>query len=513
MTHLFSKHELTELATPYPDRITGHIRRKEIDRALSVCDEMRESRILLHDYFADSCTVLWSWIGDRLGEDSIEKLFRYVFKQSAERQYYEVADAQVMPHLTVFLLAKSWRAHSCFGVGPYPAKFRITEDHDKFTFHLEPCASGARLWKKGWYEEGKGGRVSGSEHPWTYNRKGFPYYCIHCPFLNEILPYESGYGMIMWPVDPLNSPEDPCAWHIYKNPCNVPETYYKRLKLNRKPKKMRLAKTRTDLIFDPVELKEMARPITDRISENLVKGKLKEASKLCKEVRDEFLTLHDLYAMMILATYSFIAEQMGEEALGEALENQFNRCLKHPVLSTIETMPLTQKISFLATKIFGADHCNSTGYHPGRFSIQETDKEIQFILDPCGSGGRLIQAGAYEPMPFLKRLREKVENKAVNLIAQNIPLPEALLKMAFPLIVTHFTQRKSYSQGKTKKAFSWSFNQKDTPYYCCQCGKIAEKMRNKGLTIIPPAGKKDVCVWKLSKTEPESEKSVERNDS
>jgi hypothetical protein len=504
MTNLFSKHELTELSTPYPDRIAGHIRKKEIDRALSVCHEMRESRILLHDYFADSCTVLWSWIGDRLGEDSIEKMFRSIFKQSAERQYYDVAGAQVIPHLTVYLLAKSWRAHSCFGAGPYPAKFRITEDHEKFTFHLEPCASGARLWKKGWYGEGKGGRVSESEHPWTYNRKGFPYYCIHCPFLNEILPYESGYGMIMWPVDPLENPEDSCAWHVYKDPCNVPEACYKRLNLERKPKKMRLARTGKKRIFDPAELEEMARPMTDRISESLAKGNLKEALQLCKEVRDEFLTLHDLYAMMILATYTFIAEQMGEEALGEALENQFNQCLKHQVLSAMEAMPLKQKISFLAVKFFGPDNCNGTGYHPGKFFIRETDKEIRFILEPCGSGGRLIRAGAYDPLSFFKKMREKVENKAITLIAQNIPLPEAVLKMAFPLIVTHFTQRKSYSQGKTRKPFSWSFNQKGTPYYCCQCSKVSEKLGYKGLTIIPPAGKKEVCVWKLSKTDPES---------
>jgi hypothetical protein len=167
----------------------------------------------------------------------------------------------------------------------------------------------------------------------------------------------------------------------------------------------------------------------------------------------------------------------------------------------MESMPLKQKISFLATKFFGADNCNETGYHSGGFSIQETDKEIRFILNPCGSGGRLIQAGAYDPMPFFKRTREKMENTAVNFIAQNIPLPEVILKLAFPLIVTHFTQRKSYSQGKTRNSFSWSFNRKGIPYYCCQCGKIAEKLGGKGLTIIPPAGKNEVCVWKLSKEE------------
>jgi pentatricopeptide repeat protein len=114
---LFSTKQLDELTIPYPDRILRYIHAGKTDEALSACNEMRESRILLHDFFADSCTVLWSFIGEKLGEEAVNDMFRYVFKQSAERQFYDVAGAQVMPHLTVYLLAKSWRAHSCFGAG------------------------------------------------------------------------------------------------------------------------------------------------------------------------------------------------------------------------------------------------------------------------------------------------------------------------------------------------------------------------------------------------------------
>ena len=499
MTSLFSKQELADLATPYPDRIIRHIKHRKIQQALDLCDEMRDSRILLHDYFADSCTILWSWIGDHLGEDALEPMFRYIFKQSGERQYYDVAEAQVMPHLTVSLLAKSWRAHSCFGAGEHPASFRITEDQEKFTFHLEPCASGARLWRKGWYEDEKGGRLSGTARTWTYNRTGFPSYCIHCPFLNEILPYESRYGRIMWPVDPPQDKTDSCAWHLYKHPDRVPEKYYQRLGLRRKAKTMRIAKTGKAVFFDPDERREMAKPVTDRIREQLKRGDFPQAVRLCKEVRDEFLTLHDLYAMMILATYTFIAENMGEAALGTALENQFERCLSGPVLPLLENLPLKQKVSFLATKIFGTDTCNQTGYHPGRFSIQESDNEICFRLAPCGSGGRLIRAGAYRPLGLLKRLQEKTETGIVNFAARYRPLPEAVLAFAFPWVVTHFTQRKSYAQGKTRQPYPWSFNRQGMPYYCCQCGKISEKLAGTGLEIIPPSTGKNVCCWKIRK--------------
>ena len=498
--HLFSPDELAELAVPYPDRITKLIDNGKIDEAISVCDEMRESRIFLHDFFADSCTVLWSFIGERLGEDAIDDMFRYIFKQSAERQYYDVAEAQVMPHLTVYLLAKSWRAHSCFGAGEYPGKFSITEDDEKFTFHLHPCGSGARLWQKGWYEKGRGGLLSQKAYPWAYSRIGFPIYCIHCPFLNEILPYESGYGRIMWPVDPLKGPEDECAWQVYKDPDRVPEKYYERLNLSRKSGKMRLAPAGKERYFSDFELEELARPMTDRIAETLKQGDLGKARRLLRDVKDEFLTLHDLYVMMLLATFTYIADHAGEPAVGEALDIQFDKCVKEQIFLRTTNMTAREKVVFLATMIFGTDNCNGSGYHKGKFSVQETKGEIRFILNPCGSGGRLLRSGCYDRMGSVQKYREKIENLIVNFSARKLPLSETVLKIVFPWVVTHFTQRKSYSQGKIKGAYSWSFGKKGTPYYCCQCGKIAEKLKGTGVQIDFPQSRRDPCVWKIEKT-------------
>ena len=50
------------------------------------------------------------------------------------------------------LLAATWRAHSCSGVGPNPGSFTITEDEEKVTFTMNPCGSGQRLVRNGAYE-------------------------------------------------------------------------------------------------------------------------------------------------------------------------------------------------------------------------------------------------------------------------------------------------------------------------------------------------------------------------
>ena len=66
---LFSSKELKDLAVPLPDRIIRSIRAGNLDQAISLCDEMKKSRIVLHDFLADSSTILWSWVGENLGED------------------------------------------------------------------------------------------------------------------------------------------------------------------------------------------------------------------------------------------------------------------------------------------------------------------------------------------------------------------------------------------------------------------------------------------------------------
>ncbi len=496
---IFTSTQREALSTPYPDRIARCIKQKDTAGAIALTREMAGSRILLHDFFADSSTVLWSFVGDVFGEETVEAMFRQVFAGSAQRQFFDAAAAQVLPYLSVYLLAKSWRAHSCFGAGEYPARFSIREDDEKFTFYLHPCASGQRLWKKGRYEPGCGGRLSTQPRPWTFNRNNFPYYCIHCAFLNEILPFESGYGALLWPVDPIKDPDDTCAWHVYKNPDDIPEHYYKRLGVARKPRPAGPYAVRPGRYFSDRELEQMSRPMTDRIIEALEKSHLRQARRLCRQVKDEFLVLHDLYVNMLAATLTFIGEKGGETALEEALERQYEKCVLSQFSDKLKLMTVSEKTTFLAAHLFGTDNCNHTGRYPGRFSIKETKTEIEFYLSPCGSGGRLIRAGSSDPQSRWRKTWEQVETTAITISARRLPFPEPLIQRIFPRVVNHFTQRKPYNLGRTQAARSWSFNRQDLPYFCCQCGMLQKKLGADCLTISPPTGRRQACVWRIKK--------------
>ena len=496
---LFSARELAALATPYPIRIRQNLQQKKPETALRLCHEFKDSQVRLHDFLAESCTVLWSFVGGELGESAIEAMFRYVFHHAANRQFFDAACADAPPHLAVKLLARSWRAHSCFGAGDHPGRFSITEDEEKFTFHLTPCGSGLRLWRKGWYEPGAAGRLSDSAHPWTYQRKRFPYYCIHCPFLNELLPYESQYGSLLWPVDPPESPDDNCAWHIYKDRRRIPDAYYDRLGIRKKPVPKSRYHDPGRRYFSTPELREMARPLPDRFIEHIETGDYPTAMRLCRQVRDEFLVLHDLYVNMLAATLTFISAHTGEAGLERALDRQFGESINRQFVEQLKTLPAKEKMVFMAGQVFGADGCSGAGRHGAKFSIAETGEAIVFRLSPCGSGGRLIRAGSYGPMPRLTSMREHIENRIIFSSLRSLPLPEALIEGTFPIIVNLFTQRKPFGQGKTGRAREWSFQKAGIPYYCCQCGMIAHKLENSGLHIQPPRHKKDPCTWVFDK--------------
>jgi hypothetical protein len=65
-------------------------------------------------------------------------------------------------------------------------------------------------------------------------RERHPLYCTHCAFINELGPI----NWIGYPVYPSQPPRDferdPCVWHWYKDPADIPERHWERYGLERK---------------------------------------------------------------------------------------------------------------------------------------------------------------------------------------------------------------------------------------------------------------------------------------
>jgi hypothetical protein len=192
---------------------------------------MKHESQFMHDLLVDGVAGLISFVKDKLGDEGVEEAWTYSLERSWRRPVETIAATDRREIARA--LAATWRAHSTSGVGPNPGAFEVEEDDEKITFRMNPCGSGQRLWRNGRYEGDNGFALMEEEHDWAYNRKGFPIYCTHCTFMNEMLPIQ----WVGYPVYPSHPPgdydHDPCTWYWYKDPADIPDEHWDRYGLAR----------------------------------------------------------------------------------------------------------------------------------------------------------------------------------------------------------------------------------------------------------------------------------------
>ena len=226
----FGDEELREMSRPTMERAVEAIDAGDLETAKALCEAMKWESQFMHDLLVDGIAGLISFVKDRLGDDGVEEAWTYSLERSWRKPVEKIAESD--RKAIAEALAATWRAHSTSGVGPSPGAFEISEDDEKLTFTMNPCGSGQRLWRNHRYgPEGFG--VTDEAHDWSYGREGFPLYCTHCAFMNETLPIR----WIGYPVYPSDPPEDfdrdPCVWHWYKDPADIPDRHWARHGLER----------------------------------------------------------------------------------------------------------------------------------------------------------------------------------------------------------------------------------------------------------------------------------------
>jgi hypothetical protein len=209
--------------------------------------------------------------------------------------------------------------------------------------------------------------------------------------------------------------------------------------------------------FTPEQRAEMARPTMDSALEALEAENYERVASLCESMKHEWRFLHDLMSESLLALLTYIGEQFGEERVGDALSYMTTKVWRPTVEKIMQMSRRDVAIALAAT--WRAHSCSGTGPVPGKFSIEEDDEKITFILDPSGSCGRLWRRGLYGPP-------------------------------------------KNY--GMTEAAHDWSFHRKDFPYYCAHCSFMNESLPIEwtGVPLYPldpPASADQPCYWYLYK--------------
>jgi len=227
----FTDEELELMSQPTMDRAIAAIEAGDSELALELCKGMRHEWRFLHDLMAESMLGLVTYIQQQQGDDGVAAAWEETLKRGWQRDTGKILERDRRD--VVEALAATWRAHSTSGKGENPGAFTVSEDEEKFTFAMNPCGSGQRLWRNGAYEGGQPYGVTEKAHDWSYGREGFPLYCTHCAFMNELLPIR-WYGLPLYPSRPPEDYDhDPCVWYWYKRAEDIPEEYWRRYGMSR----------------------------------------------------------------------------------------------------------------------------------------------------------------------------------------------------------------------------------------------------------------------------------------
>ncbi len=149
-------------------------------------------------------------------------------------------------------------------------------------------------------------------------------------------------------------------------------------------------------IFTDQELKEMGTRTLDLVLEAIDSGDKEKAKELAKRMYGEFNFLHDGYGIWVSGLQTYIYKKLGVEAVEEA-EREAHTIEAKTVFSPPKETDLRSKVEHLASGLRG---------HLQPITIVEDDEKIGLTMQPCGSGERIIQKGAYEPGVGLARVKD-----------------------------------------------------------------------------------------------------------
>lgn len=150
-------------------------------------------------------------------------------------------------------------------------------------------------------------------------------------------------------------------------------------------------------IFTDEELAEMNKSTYDKLLDAIREGRKDDAEELLELLYAQFTKLHDGYGVWVAGLQTYIYDHMGIDALEEAeifAHKAEDRALSFmPSGSTYRDF-----VQGFVKDLQGHVHQN--------MSVSEDDEKIVISVDPCGSGGRMIERGFYEPEIGLATIEE-----------------------------------------------------------------------------------------------------------
>ena len=178
------------------------------EEALRYLNDVYEQFHRRHDSYCDKSSFYEGLLAEAHGEEWLEELNR----SRVTEEYRPIFERfkNMTPEQRVGTICNWMRAHY--------SEFYVEEDDEKFVVALTGCNAGGRLMRDGIAKRQKS--VTRKAYPWSFNRVGFPYYCVHVYIFNELWKELGIHMEVQWgrQYDDLgNKIDEPCKYIVYKS--------------------------------------------------------------------------------------------------------------------------------------------------------------------------------------------------------------------------------------------------------------------------------------------------------
>jgi hypothetical protein len=155
----------------------------------------------------------------------------------------------------------------------------------------------------------------------------------------------------------------------------------------------------TDRVLSEAEIRKMQTPLWEQAKAAIDAGEPDEAKALIDRAVAQWASLKDYSINWITTLLTFIADELGEDAVERALRKTGDDFVR-PRRATGRDwggLPAAQRAKVIARSMLG---------NMGEVEVDEDDEKIVLSFR-CGSGGKLIDDGAYEGDQPYRVLREQ----------------------------------------------------------------------------------------------------------
>ena len=342
MTRQYTDAQLAEIARPFEDHAIDALRAGDLSRVRALLGEMAAGNAGLDALSAHTLARKVGKLRQDFGEETTREWLRRIGERLMSTwiaQFRAGDDRGAIADLIAVFKHQG---------GAKPA---VTETADEVVVELAPCGSGGRLERQGMT----------AKYPAWYAgwSDGVSSYCQACKAFQGAL--NDALGEPVWTT--AKGPEGRCTMRI------------------RKPSH------RGERLFSNADLAELPLTRVQRIEARLDAGDT-DVEDLLRGQRFDWKPWHDFGLVMLEYFYAAALELGGPDYLDEVLMQTYAPAFEvgFPRYAAMSDDELVREIA------------RTWNYHCATFTIREEDDRFVFVLDPCGSGGRMFRGEMWRDM-------------------------------------------------------------------------------------------------------------------